>query len=64
MSCYIKYYINLVGKSDKNHLNIKDKSKYLISEGLQKLKLTLIICIIRNKEEFFFHHVTGYFKKL
>lgn len=64
MSCYIEYYINLVGKSDKNHLNIKDKSKYLISERLQKLKLTLIICIIRNKEEFFFHHVIGYFKKL
>lgn len=47
-SCYIKYTINLIGKSDKTHNYKEDRSKYLIHEALEKFNRTKSKSIIRN----------------
>ena len=47
-SCYIKYTINLIGKSDKTHNYKEDRSKYLIHEAPEKFNRTKSKSIIRN----------------
>ena len=62
--CYIKYTINPIGKSDKNHNNQEDRSKYLVDETIEKFNQTSSISIIRNKKTFLLHHTLVYLKKL
>ena len=47
---YIKYTINPIGKSYKNHSNKEGKNRYLIDKALEKFNGTLSRHIIRNNE--------------
>ena len=54
-----------IGKSDKNHNNKEEKSKYLIDEARENFNQTLSVGIIsNNKEPFVLHHILGYLKEL
>ena len=61
-SCYTKYAINPIEKSEKNHNMKGGKSKGLTDEALEKFHRKLSIGIIRNKEAFSLNHILGYLK--
>ena len=63
-SCYIKYPINSIKKSDETPTNNEDKSKYLTDEAVEKFNRTLSICIVGNKKTFLLHHILWYLEEL